>query len=45
MILFVMFLSGVVLYVIGSIMERRELVARERWWQERYGRDESRRTR
>ena len=40
MILFAMFLSGVVLYVIGSIMERRELAARERRWREGCGRDD-----
>lgn len=40
-ILFVMFLSGVVLYVVGSIMERRELAARERWWQGPHGRDDT----
>ena len=40
-ILFVMFLSGVVLYVIGSIMERRELAARERWRQQSHGRDDT----
>ena len=34
-LLFVMFLSGVVLYVVGSILERRELAARERRWRER----------
>jgi hypothetical protein len=34
-VLFVMFLSGVVLYVVGSILERRELAARERWWRDR----------
>jgi hypothetical protein len=45
MILVAMFLSGVVLYVIGSLMERRELAERERRWRERCGRDETRRTR
>jgi len=40
MILFAMFLSGVLLYVIGSILERRELSERERWWRELDGRDE-----
>jgi hypothetical protein len=39
MILVATFLSGVVLYVIGSLMERRELAERERWW--RSGRDET----
>jgi len=45
MILFAMFLSGVLLYVIGSILERRELAERERWWRDRHGRDEKPRTR
>ena len=45
MILVAGFLSGVVLYVIGSLMERHELAERERRWRERYGRDETRWTR
>jgi len=39
MFLVAMFLSGVLLYVIGSILERRELAERERWWRELHGRD------
>jgi hypothetical protein len=39
MILVAMFLSGVLLYVVGSILERRELAERERWWRELHGRD------
>ena len=37
LILFAAFLSGVVLYVIGSIMERNELAERERHGRERNG--------
>jgi hypothetical protein len=45
MILLAVFLSGVVPYVVGSLLERYELEERERRWRERYGRDETPRTR
>jgi hypothetical protein len=38
MIFFVMFLSGVALYIIGSAMDRHERAERERWWREWDGR-------
>jgi len=41
MILVAVFLSGVLLYVIGSVLERRELAERERWWRELHRRDET----
>ena len=34
------FLTAVLLYVVGSIMERRELAERERQLRARWGRDE-----
>ena len=45
MILLAVFLSGVVPYVVGSLLERYELEERERRWRVRYGRDETPRTR
>jgi hypothetical protein len=33
-LLLAMFLSGVILYVIGSVMERHEIAERERRWRE-----------
>jgi len=34
-LLFAMFLSGVLLYIIGTAMDRHERAERERYWEER----------
>ena len=36
-LLFTMFLSGVLLYLIGSVMDHHERAQREREWRDRWG--------
>ncbi len=38
-----LFLFGVLLYIVGSLLERRERAQREKWWRELYGSEDMRR--